>query len=216
MRILATGQVENDTHILGEIAKQTIQPTDIAIHVDEAPAKGIKERRQRIADNHQILTEIVQSYKADIIWQVEGDSVLPEDCLERLLKHHKRMNNVIISGVQVGRHGLYCLGAWHINDDRSLMASADYNDHGLKEVSAMGMYCFIAPKNVWLEGVCAWDGEHWGPDVNYFLSIDTPKFCDMDLHIGHKTKHGIINVTDMSTCNATFYKDDERWKLIQE
>lgn len=49
MRILAIGQVEDDTHILGEIAKQTIQPTDIAIHVDEAPAKGIKERRQPIS-----------------------------------------------------------------------------------------------------------------------------------------------------------------------
>jgi len=216
VKILCVGQVENEQHIRYEVARQSIQPDHTIFYTDLDPAKGIKDRRKRIADNHQILADLVREFDPDVVWQVEGDSVLPHNALERLLGHYISDPDCIYSGVQVGRHGLYCLGAWHINEDRSLMASANYTDSGLKQVDAMGMYCFLTSKDIWLSGNCYWVDEHWGPDVNYFLSIDAPKVADMDLHIGHRTKSGIIQVSDISTCNATFFKELGKWRMIQE
>jgi hypothetical protein len=216
MKILCIGQIENEEFIHGEVAKQSIQPDDVAFYVDENPAIGIKARRERIARNHNILWDMVETYKPDLVWQIEGDSVLPRNALERLVGHYIADPGKVYSGVQVGRHGLYCLGAWHLNDERTVLASANYQDHGLKEVNAMGMYCFLTSVDIWLSGKCEWADEHWGPDVNYFLSIDAPKVADMDLHIGHRTKSGIIQVSDISTCNATFFKELGKWRMIQE
>ena len=90
-----------------------------------------------------------------------------------------------------------------------------FRSKGLQQVDATGFYCLLAPKNIWLKGQCSWNGEHYGPDVNFGLSIPHKKFVDMDLHIGHKVKSGIIRPSDMSTCNARFYLQDDVWKFQQ-
>ncbi len=215
MNTLCIGQVEDRTNIDKQILKQTIQPTRTILHVDDNPAVGINKRRERIAENHQFLRTIVKAYKPDLVWQVEGDAVLPEDTLERLINHYLQNPDMgFVSGVQVGRHGLYCLGAWKFHDQDNF-ESIDYNLKGLQEVDATGFYCMLAPAKVWLAGKCQWTGEIYGPDVVFGLSIGKKKYVDMDLHIGHKVKNGIINVSDMSTCNAKFFIEDGRWKYKQ-
>lgn len=216
MKILCVGQVEDRTNIDQQILKQTIQPDRTIFYVDENPAKGIDARRIRIAENHEKLREIVEAYKPDLVWQVEGDGVMPENTLERLLGHYIRNPDVACySGVEVGRHGLYCLGAWHVAKDRKSYESVDYRLKGLQEVDAMGMYCFLMPANIWLATPCYWNGERWGPDVNFFLNIAKPKYVDMGLHIGHKTKTGTIEVSHISTCNAKFWEENGTWEYKQ-
>ena len=213
MNILCIGQVEDPTYIKEQIQKQTIQPTEIILHVDEKPVQGIENRRRRIAENHIILKNIVELYKPDFVFQVEQDSELPENALERMIGHYLRLedpNFGYISGIEVGRHGIACLGAWKLIDEENFM-SIDYKLTGLQKVDATGFYGLFAPASVWLSGICTWDDEPWGPDVNWGLSIKKNKYVDMGLHIGHNTNYGIIRPDNTTTCNVHFYKEDI-WK----
>ena len=217
-RVLVIGQVEDETHIIQEIAKQTVQPDEVHIMVDFDPAKTINSRRKRIAYNHNFLKDAARKYKVDLIWQVEGDAVLPPDCLERLLQDYEVLKGedfAYVSGIQVGRHGLYCLGAWVDMTDTGFQ-SLDFNKVGSQEVDATGFYCLLADKDTWLTGRASWTDEPYGPDVVWGLSIEGKKYCDMDLHIGHKVKNGIIKPTDASTCIARFFKNEKgEWKYKQ-
>ena len=171
LRILALAQVENRENLDEQILKQTVQPDRIVFYVDENPERGINARRKRIADNHQKLKDVAEAYKPDLIWQLEGDCILPEDCLERLLETYrilKKDNFGYVSAIQVGRHGIYAIGAWHIGEDE--FESVDKNLTGIQEVDATGFYCLLSPYKVWREGTASWDGERWGPDVNWGLS----------------------------------------------
>lgn len=217
MNILCVAQVEDDTHILKEIAKQTIQPSRVCIYKDPSPAVGINPRRQRIGRNHQKLKDYVRMYNPDVVWQLEGDAVLPENCLERLLGHYNRLQAPdfgYISGIQVGRHGLYCLGVWK-NFTPESFETIDYRLKGVQEVEATGFYCLLAPKDAWLSGNAEWDGQPYGPDVAWGLSMRYKKYVDMGLEIGHQVKRGVIWPHHMSTCNARFYKEADRWKYKQ-
>jgi hypothetical protein len=218
MNVLCVGQVEDDSYILSQIDAQTILPTNICMFIDREPAQGIAARRVRIAENHDILKDLVLEYKPDLVWQVEGDCELPPNTLETLLHHYNNLkdNNLgYISGVQVGRHGLYCLGAWNFKGDLTKFKSVDYKLDGLQKVDATGFYCLLSPTETWLEGICDYNGEYWGPDVNWGLSMAKNIYVDMDLHIGHKVNNGIIRPSDISTCNAEFAKTDGKWNYKQ-
>lgn len=223
-KILCIAQVEDRANLDKQIAKQTIQPDRVIFYVDEAPARGIDARRKRIAENHKRLQDIVMAYKPEFIWQVEQDGDYPEDCLEKLIMDYDFLNKydflndndniAYVSGIQVGRHGLYCLGAWRNFTDDSF-ESLDHTSIGLQEVEATGFYCIYATYDKWMSGKCDWNGEPYGPDVVWSLSIKGKKYCDMSLTIGHIVNRGIIRPEHTSTCNARFYLEDNRWKFKQ-
>lgn len=222
MKILAIAQTESTLNLRKQLFIQTIQPDWTFFHVDDNPAKGIDNRRKRIAENHKYLVEAVETIKPDLVWQLEGDCELPRDCLERLLEDYELLSIAqpnskpfgYVSGIQVGRHGLYCLGAWHVDMDRQGFHSLNYKSVGYQLVDATGFYCLLAPTEVWLQGRAHWSGQPWGPDVNWGLSLKKYNiYCDMDLQIGHYVKRGVIKPSHISTCNADFYKDDRgQWK----
>lgn len=214
MNILCIAQVEDRTNLDAQILKQTVQPDRVIFHVDEHPAQGINARRIRITENHARLREIVKAYQPDLVWQVEGDCNLPNDALERLLVDYDMLKGDdfgYVSGIQVGRHGIYCLGAWR-NFTEDGFESIDHKLTGIQPVDATGFYCLLAPTDVWLSGECEWTDEVWGPDVNWGLSIKKRKYVDMDLPIGHIIKNGIIEPHHQSTCNVRFYNVEGRWK----
>lgn len=220
MKILCIGQLEDRKNIDKQILKQTVQPDRVIFYIDESPAKGIPERRKRIADNHKKLREIVEAYpEYDLIWQVEGDSLYTSDTLESLIRNYQQWLHLpsfgYVSGVQLGRHGIYALGAWHIPEDKQSFTSIDHKLNGLHKVDATGFYCLLAPRDVWLKGEVSWQGEPWGPDVNFGLSLRNQGYdiwVDMDLHVGHKTKRGEIWPNKSMTENVTFYRKDNRWE----
>lgn len=219
MKILAIGQVENDKFIREQIAKQIVQPDYIDFYIDNEPAMGIMERRKRIASNHAKLIEIAKKYNVDLIWQLEGDSELEPDTLSKLIHDYSKLKDkklAYITGVQVGRHGIYALGAWHIAKDKQSFESLDYKLSGLQKIDASGFYCLLAPKDIWLKGKSFWIDEAWGPDVNWGLSLsDYEIYADLDISIGHNTKYGIIRISDMSTCNVRFEKINDKWQYKQ-
>lgn len=214
MRVIAVACVEDRSLVDEQIAKQTRQPDEVVVLVDTEPAQGIDARRKRIAENQKLLQGIVERSDADIVWQLEGDSVVQENALDKLLMRYTE-EPAVYSGVQVGRHGLYCLGAWHINADRTRLRSVDHRLHGLQEVQGMGLYCFVMDRQSYLAAYATWDGERWGPDVNFFLSSPIKKYVDMDLHVGHFYKGGIIRPTDAAVCNAEFLLVNNQWEFKQ-
>jgi len=221
MNILCIAFVENDKNIKAQIAKQTVQPDDIFIYVDSNPAVKLDDRRKRIAHNQNILKEVVQELKPDYVWQLEGDCDLHEDTLKMLISSMLELIPAkdfgYVSGIQVGRHGLYCLGAWTDFTDKSFK-SLDYKLQGIQEVDATGFYCLLAPTKVWLQGMPSWDGEPYGPDVVWGLSLREKGYkiyCNMDIEVGHIVYNGIIRPSDLSTCNANFYKEGNTWNYKQ-
>lgn len=218
MRILAIAQVEDRKNLDEQILKQSVKPDRVIFYVDENPVHGINERRKRIADNHAKLQAIVRAYKPDLVWQVEQDSVLPKDALERLIMQYNKLDSPdfgYISGCEVGRHGLYCLGAW-VNFTTDSFESLDFTRKGIQEVEATGFYCLLMERKKWLSGTASWNGEPYGPDVVWGLSLPYKKYVDMDLQIGHRVGRGIIEVSHITTCNVRFYKNDKgEWKFTQ-
>lgn len=218
MKILTISQVEDKANLEQQIAKQTVQPDRIAYFTDTSPAEGVNARRIRIAENHQALRDFVIASSCDLVWQLEQDCILPEDCLERLLKDYEELKDEkfgYISGIQVGRHGIYCIGAWYVS--KNSFHSIHHQMEGIHRIDATGFYCLLAPIDVWLKGKCEWNGEPWGPDVNWGLSLKELgyiSYVDMDLHIGHKSSdRGVIWPKTMSNVNVVFRKDEQgNWK----
>lgn len=222
MKILAVAQVTDQESVLRQIDKQTVKPDHHYFLVDDMPAQGINARRVRIASNQIQLQDIVALLAReggyDFVWQIEGDSECEADCLERLIIDYEKLKSRsfgYISGIQVGRHGLYHLGAWNIGKDE--FTSIDYKKKGINRVDATGLYCLFAPIKVWLRGKPTWDNEPWGPDVNWGLSLKDQGFktyVDMDIKVGHRIKRGIIYPEHISTCNVKFTKqEDGKWKF---
>lgn len=218
-KVLCIGSVTADQldFIEEQVRKQTIQPYWAIFYVDENPAETIDDRRTRIAHNHKKLEQLVRSKKCDYVWQVEGDSVLHKDTLKRLLDRAIYLNDnfAFITGAEVGRHGVACIGAWHVERDK--FWSVDHRERGLVGIDACGWYCMLAQKDKWLMGKASWNGEPYGPDVVWGLSIKGNKYIDMDINVGHKTPTGVINTWDMQVSNATFTydKQQDRWKFRQ-
>lgn len=220
MNILCVAAVEDDTNIRKQIEKQTLKPNNIFIHIDKDPAKGINRRRKRIGENQRILMEAVEDLKPDLVWQIESDGEYPEDALETLYADYLHLRDKVklayVSGTQVGRHGLYCLGAWKFDEEG--FESLDYRLTGLQEVDATGFYCLLAPAKVFLKGLPEWTDEPYGPDVCFGLSLRAQGYriyCDMDISIGHVIKNGIIYKEQLSTCNARFYQEGNKWNYKQ-
>lgn len=219
MNILLIAQTEDDTNLKAQLAKQTFQPNSAYIYVDKHPAKTINGRRKRIAENHLVLQMKVRELKPDLVWQVEGDCDLSETALEDLYANYLTLRAKdfgYVSGIQVGRHGLYCLGAWQFDD--AGFHSLDYRLKEVQPVDATGFYCLLAPASVWLQGDCDWQDEPYGPDVVFGLSLRAKGYklyCDMDVTVGHIIKSGIIRPEHTSTCNARFYQEQGKWKYKQ-
>lgn len=222
LNILAIAAVEDRTNLDIQIAKQTLQPNNVFVHIDKNPAQGINDRRKRIAENHKILVQAVEDLKPDLVWQLEGDSVLNHDTLQKLYDDFQILKGNgfgYVSGREIGRHGLYCLGAWNVADDRKSFESLDYKEDKLVNVDATGFYCLLSQPKVWLSGECSWNGEGWGPDVNFGLSLKKQGYkiyVDPKIAVGHEVTHrngtrGVISVENSYMCNAKFTLVDGRW-----
>ena len=221
MKILCVASVEDRANVDAQILKQTVKPDRTIIVVDNDPANTIDDRRIRIAHNQNKLRDIVKAYECDLVFQVEGDSILPDDCLERLIARYRGLKTYTfypkkfgyISGNQIGRHGLYHIGAW-VNFSDSHFESIDHTLTGVQEVEATGLYCLLASKASFLDGEVKWNGEPYGPDVVWSRSITAKQrriFIDMDLEIGHQVKSGVIYPHHISTTTVKFDKNNGKW-----
>jgi hypothetical protein len=223
--VVASIEQRHYDFVIKQLVHQSYQDFDDFIYIDKQPATGIEARRKRIARNQQLLKRMMLGHDVyDYVIQIEGDSVLEPDTFKKMIKLaqflHKRNDSFgYLSGVQIGRHGLYCIGAWHVAANRRKFQSINHKLTGLQKVDATGFYCFIAPYSVWMRGMSWWEGERWGPDVNYGLSLREQGFTlyvDMDLQIPHATERGQIDFDNINLCTVAFEKQaDGLWKHNQ-
>lgn len=220
-KILCIAQVEDRENLDTQLLMQEVEPNRVIYHIDENPGTTIAQRRRNIVNNHKKLVEIVKAYNPDLVYQVEGDDELKTDTLKNLLKTYKKYEKIdpdlgYVSGIQVGRHGLYHLGAWH-NFAEDSFESIPHSWLGVHKVQATGFYGLLANTKAWLSGVCSWDGEVYGPDVNWSRTMPYNKYVDMDIPIGHRVNNkglrGVIWPGHISTCTVRFQKNDQGlWK----
>lgn len=218
---LVVAQVEDDINIIKQIMKQTVKPADYLIMVDQDPASGINDRRTKIAHNHKLLKRSVKKTNYDYVWQLEGDVVLEPDAFEKLIKTYEAIDDskkAIVSGVQLGRHGITAVGAWNFNEERTVFESLDYQAEGIQQVDATGFYCMLMDRRTWLDGVCSWSGERYGPDVNFGLNLIDKgynNYVNADIKVGHlvsaKGGERIIDWSNKSICNVRFEKHNNVW-----
>lgn len=224
MRVTAIGQFTDDALFLEQINKQTIKVWDVIKYIDKNPVPDLddidvlRDRRKRIAKNHLELKDFIEMQcKTEYVWQLESDSVVDKDCLERLIKLHQKLeaegNKVgYVSGIQMGRHGLKCVGAWRFKEDGSFR-SLNWGAKGIQTVDGSGFYCLLAKRDVWLKGNADWGGEPYGPDVCFGLSLKKLGYniyMDTTNWVGHKTEKTILYPD--SGINVEFYRDINKWK----
>lgn len=161
--------VDGDVNLYNKIRNLTNQ-TRFNERLSVYRRKGVvgistmERRRKRIADIHNEIKEYIG--KADYIFIVEDDTIIPRNALLGLLN----MTNVhsgIVSGVQLGRHGWYHVGAWVADDvyEPTRIESIE-NGEGIVDVDATGMYCCLIKKDLYMEHEFEPYEKILGPDVN--------------------------------------------------
>lgn len=173
-------------------------------------------RRKRIADIHNEIKEYVN--QCDYIFVVEDDTYLPRTALVGLFNMMKSTTG-IASGIQLGRHGFYHIGAWRADDvyEPSVIESIG-KDKGIVEVDATGMYACMLRKDLYMEHNFEPYEQILGPDVN--LGMDLRKrgylnYVNFDIDCIHMTPKENIGL-DNDIIQVKFTKNPENkfgWDL---
>src|SRR5690606_29971375 len=128
------------------------------------PNTGIKVRRKRIAKIHRFIQQ--QKFYSEHLIFIEDDTIISTDGIKKLFKLHSIYPTAgLVSGIQVGRHGIEYIGAWKVDDvyNPQKIQSIGFKD---KQVDATGFYFFMIRTDVYKKTV--FDDEFdglLGPDV---------------------------------------------------
>lgn len=217
--------VDGPKELFDEVKSQKIKFTRI-IHRFEArrlDERDIYGRRQRIADLHNRFADNV---RAEYVFGMEDDSIVPPDALMRLLKIalEKQEDFGCAYGVELGRHSVPYVGIWSVDDVvnttkmTSLMPSS-----GVQEVDAGGFYCFLTPAELYTMHYFQpyTDEDSWlsgaGPDIEYGLYLRTfgfKNYVDWGLNVKHLTEFGIISVENTTPRCVSLLKVYGGWTNI--
>ena len=82
---------------------------------DGNPRYDLRARRIRISTLHNEMKQHVPD--CDYVWSIEDDGTFQPDALKRLLNVYMSYPFAgLVSGVEIGRHGLSHLGLWSVDD----------------------------------------------------------------------------------------------------
>lgn len=190
------------------------------------PMEGnIPNARNRIAQLRNESKEVVADTK--YVFSFEDDTIIPSDSFYKLRKSFYLANEAnptgLVSGVQVARHGLKVLGAWHVDNAQfpTEITSLGKNEVAttLAEVSGTGFYCYLTPTKLYKEATYGWH-EPVGPDVYYGLWLRTKGlsvYVDQSVVCGHKVGteragYKVLMPDNVDVIQARFTKHGETWK----
>lgn len=180
----------------------------------------IRQRRQRIADIHNEMKELVGA--CDYVFLLEDDTLIPLDTLTKLLKDYSDHPFAgFITGVQVGRWGFTVPGVWKVNNPydvkeiKSLLPPKADEGSVLQEIDAAGLYCCLIKTKNYKDSNFTPFELILGPDVSlglYLRMMGYKNYVDWSINTTHLTKRGEIKVGKVDLQQITFTKiDDEKW-----
>lgn len=186
----------------------------------------IRSRRQRIAEIHTEIQAIIGT--CDYIFLLEDDTLFPLNTLERLLKAYGMSPHAgLITGVQVGRHGMFVPGIWKVDNPyniqriQSQMPITTTNPvmkdwEVFQEIDAAGLYCCITKAEHYKKAKFEPFDAILGPDVSFGLALRREgykNYVDWSLNTDHLTKTGEITIKNVTLQQITFTKlEPNRWE----
>lgn len=188
------------------------------------PYNHIAGRRRRIGQIHNEIKEIVTS-KAEYIFLIEDDTLLPLNALEKLLKLYTIYPHAgFITGVQVGRWGMNVPGIWKVDNPYSVNKVESqlppFYDGGMpnyfEEIDAAGLYCCLTKlanyKSVNFEPF----DSILGPDVTFGLELRKQgykNYVDWSISTSHLTKKEPITLNNVKLQRTIFIrKNENEWQ----
>lgn len=176
---------------------------------------NIAHRRQRIANIHNYAKQFIG--KPQYIFGIEDDSTFSTYTLSKLIKDYQLHPYAgMISGVQLGRHGIAHIGAWKLDNiyNPTLIQSIDPNK-GMQDVDATGMYCFLTKSGNYLAHTFGPYENTLGPDFNFGLFMRQSglmNYVDFDVLVDHHTKDETLSVNNKVIQSVSFVRVENRWR----
>jgi hypothetical protein len=110
---------------------------------------------------------------------IEDDGPSPPHALKVLLSVYSTYSYAgLVSGVEIGRHGLPHIGLWTLDDvyEPTVIKSL-LPDKGITEIDASSLFCYLKRAENFKKHHFEPDGEQLlGPDVSYCLALRTQGF----------------------------------------
>lgn len=165
-----------------------------------------QDKRIRISEQMNLARELVDPNK-DFVWIIEDDTEILPEALCDLLSAREQSTCTdgqeeprpigIVSGVQVGRHGIKHLGAWFADDPenpRRFSTLMFHVEHPPVEViHAAGLYCCLLPMQLFIETQFRVTSQ--GTDVNFGLDIWNKGFVNLivwSVICGHRHENTVL------------------------
>lgn len=175
----------------------------------------LSARRLRVARIHNELRE--QLPHSDYVLLVEDDTVVPAHALAALQSAYVAHPFAgLVSGVQVGRHGIPHLGLWSADDvyEPSLIRSVLMGD-GVQEIDATGLYCALVKADNYLKHDFKSFGlSGLGPDVDLGISLrqqGLKNFVDFSVRCDHRTKDKVITIGNSILRQVIMHREGNNW-----
>lgn len=200
-------QISN-TSITNELDHHKELPESTIIHTKQKPLPRWNRqlRRQRIADNYNLAGKHIPQ-ESDYVLIIEDDTQIPLWTITDLLKireHAKGFHDGnelpigIISGVQVGRHGIKHIGAW-ITDNPAEPTSWQTIPYRTKQhnnveiVHATGLYCCLIPRTLFCDTPLR--VTNVGADMNLGIDIWNKGYLNLitwSIQCGHVDQNTVL------------------------
>lgn len=182
----------------------------------QANVGSIYRRRQRIADIHNELKELID--KGDYFFLIEDDSLIPSSALKKLMSVYLENPHAgMVTGVQLGRWGYTVPGVWKTNDvyDVSKIESMEPKE-GVEEIDAAGLYCCLTRKDNYMRHTFQPFEKLLGPDFFWGLWLrqqGLTNYVDWSIKVDHLTKRGKISLYNTPIQKITFMRGiEEVWE----
>jgi hypothetical protein len=178
---------------------------------------NLQRRRVRISAIHNELRQHVPA--CDYVFGLEDDGVVRPDALARLLRAYTIYPFAgLISGVQIGRHGIQHLGLWSVDDVyeptsiTSLMPG-----EGVQEIDAAGMYAFLTKRDNYVRHEFRpFQNNDLGPDVEWTLALRQAgykNYSDFDVPVEHRKDDGTsVTLSNTVVQQVRLSKSVDRWQ----
>lgn len=184
------GQTRRPDRFVAVVAGPHLDDTSLELkdfevfYTGRLPSTNMEKRRENIAHAHNLARSIVADDNSDYIFLVEDDGLLPDDALEKLESTIIEKGANMVTGVEVGRHGVPYVGIWKKISDNKIETTVNRaSKGGIEAIDASGLYCCLVKKELYMKHRFNSDNG-LGPDVNFGLSMDNV-YVDWSVHVGH-------------------------------
>lgn len=177
-------------------------------------------RRNRISQIHNFAKQFIG--KTEYIFSIEDDSIFGVGTLKKLQHDYAKYPYAgMISGAQVGRHGINHIGGWITDNiyDPYVIRSVELKQ-GIKPVDATGLYCsLIKAKNYMAHEFKPFE-DCLGPDADFGFALRRQglnNYIDFDISVSHMDKDKELTIKNTPIDSVTFVKNDNgRWRQKSE